>query len=171
MWIVLTRPSLPKARLVPQVDVGFITAKGMLAQSAALSKTPVHWLFEGAFLPVFARRNSPCAATVYQAEVAFVGESLHPPVQDPTLALRRFQLERVSAHYNLKIWGVQGNPTASWRWGSRSPLIEWQAQHAELVKVCRSSAIVLGLKTINFGGIVFFRLCLFDFGVRRVSSH
>ena len=102
------------ARLVPQVDVGFITAKGMLAQYAALSKTPVHWLFEGAFLPGFSPVEIPPAQQpLYQAEVAFVGNLLHPPVQDPTLALRRFQLlERVSAQYNLKIWGVQGNPQA-----------------------------------------------------------
>jgi glycosyltransferase involved in cell wall biosynthesis len=139
------------ARLVPAVDAFLITAQGMVEKYAALSKTPVHWLYEGVYTSAFPDVEIPAPQLpLYQSQVAFVGNLLHPPVKDESLALRRFRLlERVSEKFALKIWGVQGNPSARARWGNRSPLIEWHAHHAELVKICRASDIVLGLNTIN----------------------
>lgn len=139
------------ARLVPAVDAFFVTAQGMVEKYAALSATPVHWLYEGVFTQAFPDVEIPAPQIpLYQSQVAFVGNLLHPPVADETLALRRFTLlERVSEQFELKIWGVQGNPASRARWGSRSPLIEWHAHHVELVKICRAAGIVLGLNTIN----------------------
>jgi glycosyltransferase involved in cell wall biosynthesis len=139
------------ARLVQNVDVAFVTAQGMVPKYAALGTTPVHWLYEGAYLPAFPDVEIPPAQMpLYQTQVAFVGNILHPPVQDQALALQRFHLlARVSERFQLKIWGVQGNATTRARWGQRAPLIEWHTHHAELVKVCRASDIVLGLNTIN----------------------
>lgn len=139
------------ARLVPVVDAFFITAQGMVEKYAALSRTPVHWLYEGVYLPAFPDTAIPPAQLpLYRSQVAFVGNLVHPPVPDETLALRRLRLlERVSEIFDLKIWGVQGNPSARARWRSRAPLIEWHAHHAELVKICRAADIMLGLNTIN----------------------
>lgn len=139
------------ARLIPSVDVFFTSAYGMIPTYQALSATPVHWLYEGAYLPAFPEVEIPLAQrALYSSQVAFVGNVFHPPVPDEALALQRFRLlARIAENYSLKIWGLQGDPTTRARWGKRAPLIEWLAYHEELVKICRAAEIVLGINTIN----------------------
>lgn len=139
------------ARLVPAVDVCLTTAGGMVPRYQALAPTPVHWVMEGAHLPAFAPVDVPAAQRgVYASELAFVGNLLHPPVPDEGLAGRRFRLlARVAERFDLKIWGPQGDPRTRDLWGDRCPLIPWPAYHDELVKICATAGIVLGINTIN----------------------
>jgi len=139
------------ARLVPVVNALLVTAKGMIPQYEALSDTPVYWIPEGVYLPAFPEVEVPEAQrSLYGSQVAFVGNLYHPPVPDERLALHRHRLLRqVCTRFDLKIWGVQGDPTTRERWDDQCPLIEWPAYHEELVKICRASDIILGLNTIN----------------------
>jgi hypothetical protein len=138
-------------RLVPEVDVFLSTAAGMVPKYAALGATPVHWVVEGAYLPAFPDVDVPAARRpLYGSRVAFVGNIFHPPVDDESLALRRFRLlSRVCERFDLKVWGPQGDPTTGERWGGRCPVIPWPAYHEEFVKICRASDVVLGVNTIN----------------------
>lgn len=139
------------ARLVPQVDVFFVTAKGMVEAYQALSETPVYWVVEGVYLPAFPDLVVPAAQQpLYHSQVAFIGNLLHPPLENSALARRRFNLlAAICERYELKIWGPQGDPRTDDAWGDRCPIIRWPAYNEELVKVCKSADIVLGINTIN----------------------
>lgn len=138
--------------LFKEVDVFFTTAKGMLPKYEQLGDTPAYWNYEGAFLPAFPdlKLTEPLKNT-YASQVAFVGNIFQPPVADKNIAMRRQSLlKKVNDKYQLKIWGVQGDPLARKKWGpSRCPVIEWPAYNEELVKVCRASDIILGINTVN----------------------
>ncbi|MEM7114735.1 MAG: glycosyltransferase [Chloroflexota bacterium] len=138
-------------RLLPHLDAFFVTAKGMIPAYAAVSDTPVHWLVEGVYLPAFPKVVVPEAQRpLYESQVAFVGNLLHPPVADKTLAQRRLRLlAAISERHTLKIWGPQGDPSTDTVWDNRAPIIRWPAYHEELVKICSSSEVVLGINTIN----------------------
>jgi Glycosyl transferases group 1 len=138
-------------RLVPEVDAFFVTARGMVPHYQALGGTPVHWIVEGVHLPSFPEADVPAAQRpLYHSEVAFVGNLLQPPVEDLALARRRFHLlSAVCERFDLKIWGPQGDTRAASVWGDRCPIIRWPAYNEELVKICQSSDIMLGINTIN----------------------
>jgi hypothetical protein len=139
-------------RLVPAVDLFLCTAKGMLPAYRSLSDTPCHWLVEGAYLPAFPQVElSAGERTLYEADVAFIGNIFHPPVGDTGLALRRYHLlNRIADRFRLKIWGPQGDRDVRERWGrSDVPIIDWPAYHEEVVRICRASRVVLGINTIN----------------------
>ncbi len=140
------------AKLVPEVDLFLTTAKGMVDAYRALGDTPVHWVVEGVYLPAFPDVEPPPAQReLYESDVSFVGNVLHPPVPDAGLAQRRLRLlSRVGERYSLKVWGPQGDGRVADVWNdTRGKLIPWPAYHEELVKVCRCSRIVLGINTIN----------------------
>lgn len=139
-------------RLLPEVDLFLTNAAGMVPRYQALTRAPVHWVHEGVYLPAFPPvRVPPAQRETYASEVAFVGNVLHPPVADPSLALRRLRLLRkVAVRHRLKVWGPQGDPRTARRWrGVPAPLVPWPAYNEELVKICRSAEVVLGMNTIE----------------------
>lgn len=139
-------------RLLPECDVFLTSAYGMIPQYRSLTRAPVHWVYEGVHLPAFAvARPAAAQRAIYASDVAFVGNVLHPPVADRSLAERRLRLlRRIAAAHDLVVWGPQGDPTTRRRW-RRVPvrLIEWPAYNSELVKICHAADVVLGLNTIN----------------------
>jgi len=140
------------ASQLPAVDLFLTTARGMVGGYQALTAAPVRWVVEGVHLPAFPAVHLDRAMRVtYGSEVAFVGNVLHPPVRDASLARRRLRLlRRVAARYRLKVWGPQGHTLTARAWRSvRAPLIPWPAYNEEFVKVCQASAVVLGINTIN----------------------
>lgn len=140
------------ARLLPEVDVFFTSAAGMVPRYRALTRAPVHWVHEGVHLPSFPPLRVPVALrATYASEVAFVGNVLHPPVADRRLALRRLHLLRkVAARHRLKVWGPQGDRRIGRLWrGVPAPILPWPAYNEELVRICRSADVVLGVNTIE----------------------
>ncbi len=139
------------ARLVPVVSAVLTSAKGMLPKYAALSQTPAYWVYEGVYLPAFSEVEVPEAQRgLYGSQIAFIGNVFHPPVADETIALHRYRLlTKVCSRFELKVWGGQGDPDTRQRWQNPCPIIEWPAYHEELVKICTSTAIVLGTNTVN----------------------
>jgi spore maturation protein CgeB len=133
------------------VDVFMTSAAGMLPKYCALAPTPSYWVFEGVYLPAFPAVMPPAAQwATYASDVAFIGNVFHPPVPDPELALRRYELLRqVSQRCRLKVWGPQGDAGTRARWDCAAPLIQWPAYHEELVKICRATKVVLGINTVN----------------------
>ena len=140
------------APLFAEVDVFLTTAEGMLPKYRALGPTPAYWVYEGVYLPAFPPVElSAGLRKTYASPVAFIGNLFHPPVADPTLALRRFRLlGTICERHGLKIWGQQGEANVLARWPfRRCPVIPWPAFHEEVVKICRASEIVLGINTVN----------------------
>ncbi|HEY4002841.1 MAG TPA: glycosyltransferase [Candidatus Xenobia bacterium] len=134
---------------VHAADVFFTTAGGLVRHYRARTDTPVHWLVEGAWLPGFPQRLPPYAWEAYRSEVAFVGNLYH--VTHDVAAFRRRErlLKQVQSRFGLRVWGPQGHPRARELWGDDYPVTEWPAWHAELVKICRSSDVVLGINHYN----------------------
>lgn len=139
-------------RLLSECDVFMTSACGMIPEYQRLTRAPVHWVHEGVHLPAFRATSLPAAQrATYASEVAFVGNVLHPPVADRSLAERRLRLlRRIARIYDLKVWGPQGDVDTRRRWrGVPGKLIEWPAYNRELVKICGAARMVLGLNTIN----------------------
>ncbi len=139
-------------RLLAECDVFMTSAFGMIPQYRELTRAPVHWVHEGVHLPAFPSVSLPAAQReTYASDVAFIGNVLHPPVADRSLAERRLRLlRRISRTFDLKVWGPQGDPDTRRRWrGVRAKLIEWPAYNREVVKICSVADVVLGLNTIN----------------------
>jgi spore maturation protein CgeB len=83
---------------------------------------------------------------LFGSDVAFVG-AVYYPTKDPDLFHSRARLLRaVHARHDLKIWGLQRHRRELTR-GLRT--IEWPAYNRDLVRICRSSRIVLGLNKVN----------------------
>lgn len=140
------------ARLLPECDLFLTNAYGMIEKYRLHTDAPIYWVHEGVHLPAFRPTPVPSAQRgIYNSEVAFVGNVLHPPVSDRRLAQRRLRLlRRVAASFDLKIWGPQGDSSIHRRWRKTgAPLIEWPAYNGELVKIAHSARVVLGLNTVN----------------------
>jgi hypothetical protein len=133
---------------LPHLSRLFLSAGGLVPACAALSKAPVEWLMEGAHVDVFPEPT--CAPPrLYRSTVAFVG-SIYHPAPDAQTGLRREKLLRaIQGRYDLKVWGPQGYAGTKRRWGPDYPVIEWPTYNEELVKVCRSSEVVLGINLLN----------------------
>ena len=137
--------------LLRVVDVVALTARGLQPAYTRLSRGPVEWVMEGAWLPAF--RDVTLTAgqrRTYGAEIAFAGNIAQPPVADRALAGRRARLvRRLGRHHRVKVWGPQRPDVVRRRWPSGVAFVRWPAYNDELVKVCRASSIVLGINTIN----------------------
>lgn len=133
--------------LLHSVDLFLTTARGMVPKYRALTDAPVHWVYEGVYLPAY----PPLAPTIavrraYGSPVAFVGSIFQPPVRDQRIAGRRLEfLNRIGVRYPLRVWGPQARlvPSPTFR------LTRWLTYHDQFVQVCRSSAIMLGINTLN----------------------
>lgn len=134
---------------VREADAVAITARGLIPAYNRFSRKPVSWIYEGAHLPSFPLNRQGAVSKVYESEVAFVGNIYHP-APDPDVALARHRLlKQVQHRFELKVWGAQGDPRARHKWGPNYPVIEWPAYNAELVRICRAAAIVLGINLFN----------------------
>lgn len=135
--------------LLSAVDAVAITAKGLIPEFERYTKKPVSWIWEGVHLPSFPLQPARFAPETYRSEVAFVGNIYHP-AKNPEIASRRHRLlKRIQRRFDLKVWGVQGDRRARQKWGPRYPVIEWPAYREELVRVCRSASVVLGINLFN----------------------
>jgi hypothetical protein len=144
-------PAWLRAR-VEHVDLLLTTAKGMVPAYRRVGTAPVEWLLEGAYLPAYPTGIAPPpAGSVYGSDVAFVGSVLHPPVRDRRLAGHRVRLlSLLSRRHRVSVWGPQRRPGSARALGiPRCRLLRWPAYHEELVRICRASAVVLGINTVN----------------------
>lgn len=133
--------------LVSQVDLFLTTARGMVPKYQVLTDAPVHWMYEGVYLPGYPP-TAPTAAErrAYGSPVAFIGSIFQPPVRDKKIAGRRLELlNRIGAQYALRVWGPQARVPQS----PAFRITRWLTYHQQYVTVCRSSAIVLGINTVN----------------------
>jgi len=138
--------------LFKEVDLFLTSAKGLMPKYKLIGDTPTYWVFEGAYLPAFPRiKLLQSWKKTYGSQIAFIGNIFQPPVPDRAIAMRRYQLlKKISKKYQLKVWGLQGDPFARKKWGlSGYPVIEWPAYNEEVVKICQASDIILGINTIN----------------------
>lgn len=154
LWYVDCLARKPPAWLrsrVRESDAVFVSAKGLLpAYRAMASPTPVHWMMEGAYLPAFPSLDvSAEERTLFGSEVAFVGSIYHPMPEPGHFHGRARLLRAIGARYDLKIWGPQRYPGTRARLGRRLALIQWPAYNDDLVRICRSSRIVVGMNSIN----------------------
>jgi hypothetical protein len=142
-------PAVPDwiASLLPEVDVFFTSAKGLLPAYADIAPTPAYWAGECVYLPAFSRVPHAAAdRRLFGSQVAFVGSVYHP-AENTTAFERRAQLfNRIGARYDLTIWGRQYHRPSGLK---RCTVIEWPAYHHDMVRICRSSDIVLGINFIN----------------------
>ena len=145
------RPPAWIKSLVRECDVFLTTAKGMVSRYQPLSRNPVHWIYEGVYLPGFPLRRPGAGRVpdVYRSEVAFAGNIYYPSSHSRLANDRHDLLRQIQRKYELKVWGPQGDPRASEKWGESYPAIEWPAYHEELVNICRGAAIVVGTNRIN----------------------
>jgi hypothetical protein len=138
--------------LARESDVFATTARGFVDDARARGVREVEWLPEGVDLPAFPEQAlSPAARATYGAEIAFVGNVFQPPVASDALALRRWRLlDRLGRRFQVKVWGPQAEPARARALGfPRVEMVRWPTYNEELVKVCQSSAIVLGINTVN----------------------
>jgi len=151
LWYVdCFTPEVPEwiVPLLAHVDTFFTTAEGLVDAYQAFCPAPVRWLCEGVHLPAFPM--VPTIAARYRSDVAFLGNVFQPPVPDETLALRRLRLlSRVGERFDLRVWGPQ-SPDFD-RHGDPLPFrtVRWPAYNEECAKVCRASAVVLGVNTVD----------------------
>jgi spore maturation protein CgeB len=122
-----------------------ITAKGLVPEFQRYARGPVAWVHEGVHLPSFPRHVSGPAPALYRSEVAFVGNLSHPNDSGERYRL----LRKIQPRFDLKVWGIQGDPQAKQRWGAKYPVIEWPAYNEDLVRICRGAAVVLGINHVN----------------------
>jgi hypothetical protein len=135
---------------VRQCDALFVSAKGLVPEYRKIGPAPVHWVMEGAYLPAFpAIEVTDADRRLFGAEVAFVGTAYHPTDAPRDFDARASLLRRVAARHELKIWGLQRYPFTRQRLGRGATIIEWPAYNADLVRICRSTRIVLGINLIN----------------------
>lgn len=133
--------------LLPHVDLFLTTARGMVPKYQALTNAPVHWLYEGVYLPVYPSLTlTRQQRRVYGSEVAFIGTVYQPPIPNSPLAKRRPELfNRIGRRYALRVWGPQPQLPRTMNFS----VTRWLAYHDEYVKICRASAILLGVNTVN----------------------
>ncbi len=135
--------------LLAAVDAVAITARGLIPEFERYTTRPVSWIYEGVHLPSFPLQPAPFAPGTYRAEVAFVGNIYHP-AKDPVIARERHRLlKRIQGRFDLKVWGAQGDRRARQKWGPRYPVVAWPAHHEELVRICRSTGVMLGINLFN----------------------
>jgi hypothetical protein len=140
------------AGLGRRADLLAVTAHGMVPNYERAGVPRVVWVPEGVYLPAFRIRPLPASArSIYGAEIAFVGGVFQPPVAAGELALRRWHLlDRLGRRFDVKVWGPQNETEHTLERGfPRVTLIRWPAYNEELVKICRTSAIILGINTVN----------------------
>jgi len=135
--------------LVREADSVAITAKGLIPLYSRFSRKPVSWIYEGVHLPSFPLSQLTDVPKVYKSEVAFVGNIYYPMPNPDAARTRHSLLKRVQERFELKVWGVQGDPQSRQKWGRNYPVIEWPAYNQELVQICRGAAIVLGINRLN----------------------
>ena len=149
LWHVDCCSPQPPPALVaqlPHLDHLFTTARGMLERYRSFTSARLEWLVEGAHLPHFRAISSDrYAARVYASQVAFVGNLMYDDHQGRPRYDRIELLDQIRQRYSLKVWGPQGHRLAHATWGQRAPLLEWPAYHQELVKICQSAEVVLGI--------------------------
>lgn len=144
-----TPPTWLRARMRAS-DAVFITAKGLLPAYRRMASTPVHWMMEGVSLPAFPRIEVTAGErTLFGSEVAFVGSVYHPIPAASQFHSRARLLRSVAARYHLKVWGPQRYPQTRQLLRGRLAPIEWPAYNQDLVRICRSSHIVLGMNLVN----------------------
>lgn len=138
--------------LARQADVFAVTARGLVTAYHRAGVRNAVWVPEGVCLPAFPSvRLSRADRRTYASDIAFVGSVFQPPVADDRLALRRWRLlDRLGRRFHVKVWGPQNRParTRALPFPAVS-MIRWPAYNEELVKVCASAAIVLGVNTVN----------------------
>jgi hypothetical protein len=153
LWYVDCFEPAPPAWLgarVRQCDALFVSAKGLIPAYRELGPTPVHWAMEGAYLPAFPPLEvSAPQRRLFGSQVAFVGSVYHPTAHADDFHARARLLRRIGARYELKIWGPQRFPATRRRLGRGLTLVKWPAYNRDLVRICRSSRIVLGINLIN----------------------
>lgn len=136
--------------LVREASIFFTTAKGMLSKYRRVAGTPVFWLYEGAHLPAFPRLDANgFPGGIYRSDVAFVGSIYYFDDHGGVVTDREKFLKVINRNYELRIWGPQGVRDAHERWGEGYSAIEWPAYNSELVKICMSAKIILGINTVN----------------------
>jgi spore maturation protein CgeB len=135
-------PSL--ARLLPHLDLVFTTAAGMVERYQALTRAPVHWLVEGAFLEAFRATPQEDHVKFFRGTIAFVGNLLYPGPTENELSTERIELlRRVAERFPIKVFGSQGRPESRLLWRS-SPVLDCPVHHRDLLALCRATSIVLG---------------------------
>lgn len=153
LWLVdCLAPSPPMwlRRQVRECQAVFVTGKGFVPELRALGAAPVHWVMEGVHLPAFPAIDVGAAQRrLFGSDVAFVGSVYHPSPDPDTFRARARLLRAVAARHDLKIWGPQRYPGTRRRLGGGLTLIQWPAYNHDLVRVCRSARIVLGINLVN----------------------
>lgn len=150
LWYVdCFTPAVPRwlKPLLPETDLFLTTARGMVPKYRALTAAPVHWMHEGVYLPAYPPLvPSAAERRAYGNPVAFIGSIFQPPVANKKVAGRRLAFfNRIGAHYALRVWGPQVRLPQS----PTFRVTRWLACHADYVRICRSSAITLGINTVN----------------------
>ncbi|HZQ06997.1 MAG TPA: glycosyltransferase [Anaerolineae bacterium] len=133
--------------LLREVDLFLTSARGMLPKYRAFTAAPVHWMYEGVYLPAYpSLAPTRAVRRAYGSPVAFIGSIFQPPVRNQQLARRRLELfTRIGARYPLRVWGPQVRLPQS----PSFQITRWPTYHQDYVRVCRSSAIMLGVNTVN----------------------
>lgn len=153
LWMVdCVAPSPPTwlRHRVRECDAVFVTGKGFVPELRALGSAPVHWVMEGAHLPAFPAIDVGVAQRrLFGSDVAFVGTVYYPSSDPEAFHARARLLRAVAARHDLKIWGPQRYPGTRRRLGRGPTLIQWPAYNQDLVRVCRSARIVLGINRVN----------------------
>lgn len=144
-----TPPVWLRSRL-RECDAAFVSAKGIVPAYRRMTATPVHWMMEGAYLPAFPHIDvSAAERRLFGSDVAFVGSVYHPTPDRRRFHERARLLRAAGARYDLKIWGPQRYPRTRQLLGRGLAPIQWPAYNDDLVRICRSSRIVLGMNLIN----------------------
>ena len=153
LWLIdCLAPSPPPwlRRRVRECDAVFVTGKAFVPELRALGSAPVHWVMEGAHLPAFPAIDVGAAERrLFGSEVAFVGSVYHPSPDPEAFRARARLLRAVAARHDLKIWGPQRYPGTRRRLRGGVTLVQWPAYNHDLVRVCRSAHIVLGINLVN----------------------
>jgi hypothetical protein len=135
---------------VRECDAVFISAKALVPGYRRIGPAPVYWMMEGAYLPAFpAIAVSAGERRLFGSEVAFVGSVYHPASKRRDFHAREHLLRKVGAKHALKIWGPQRYSGIYDRVASQLTIIPWPAYNRDLVRICRSTKIVLGINFIN----------------------
>jgi hypothetical protein len=135
--------------LFQECDVFFTSAKGLLPKYASIAQTPAYWIVEGAYLPAFRTvRLNRADRRLFGSQVAFIGSVYHGSgLQHVQRRARLFR--RLGRDYLLTVWGRQQYPATALTADKRCRVVEWPAYNSDVVRICQSSDIVLGINLIN----------------------